>query len=67
MGIDEYEQDALWWPRVHAAMRANLGGKTKWSKSGEVVIFSEPTCGRHDLSSWRERAQAQLDEAGIQL
>lgn len=65
--IAQRADESLWWPRVHAAMRAHLGGKTKMSRSGEVVIFSEPQCGRHDLAGWRRQAERQLESAGIDL
>ena len=57
--------DAQWWPCVHAAMRAAVGGATKMSHSGKKVIFGTPQCGRSDLSSWREVAERQLAAAGI--
>ncbi len=63
--IAQVRDDGGWWDRVRGAMRANLGGKTKMSRSGESIIFTEAQCGRHDLASWREFAQAQLTAAGI--
>lgn len=65
--INQSVDDSAWWKRVHAAMRAALGSKTKMSRSGNTVIFSEPQCGRHDLAGWRERAQVQLNSAGISV
>lgn len=65
--IAERLDDDLWWKRVNKAMQDNLGGKTKMSKSGNVIIFAQEQYGRHDLSSMRNHAQFQLDSAGIEI
>lgn len=60
--------EAAFYRDAERAMLAALGGGAcKMSKSGQVVIFSAPHCGRRDLSGIREIAERQLQSAGIIL
>lgn len=65
--IARRDADEAWFAAAQAAMRRNLGGKTKYSRTGNSVIFARPQCGRHDLSSSREFAQAQMRAADIEV
>lgn len=58
-----------WYAAAERAMCAAIpSGKCKLSRSGQSVIFSEPQCGRHDLSEGRIGfARAQMRSAGIDV
>lgn len=59
--------DEIWFEAARAAMRAQIGGACRLSRSGASAIFAPPQCGRADLSCRREFAQAQLSAAGIEV
>lgn len=53
---------------IQAAMFAALGSKTKFSRSGNSIVFVTPALGRHDLSELRDEfAIAQCEAAGIDI
>lgn len=52
---------------IQAAMFAVLGQQTKISRAGHSIVFVEPQCGRHDLSSDDDRAAAQARSAGLDV
>jgi len=52
---------------IQAAMFAALGQQTKISRNGYSIVFIEPQCGRHDLSSDDDRAAAQARNAGLDI
>ncbi|MGV6474567.1 hypothetical protein [Azotobacter vinelandii] len=54
---------------IKAAMFAAIpSGKTKFSRNGYSIVFTNTVCGRHDLSERHEDfALAQAREAGLDL
>lgn len=51
--------------KIQAAMFAALGSITKFSRSGNSVVFAEPVMGRNDLSGDDDRALCQARAAGL--
>lgn len=53
---------------IRVAMRQAIGDKTKYSKSGQTIIFAEPyrLDGRADLAELTRIAVAQAEKAGLE-